>query len=209
MPRTADHEARRHHISAAAATVAHESGLSHVTIAAVARSSGVSVGLVQHYFPSKTALLQRVFADSLDDLNARVESIVSAGEQAGDPIRAMATQALGEVLPLDVRRVKDCLVRRDFRSLAREDPELTAIARHSDWQFQHRLAAIVSNGRDCGEADLGTDPGLAARHLWAEVTGIASLMLVDPDFPGLELLQESLHRAFPYPCRRLTLPKDS
>ena len=57
MPRHADHDARRRQLADAALHVALDQGLDRVSVPRIAAQAGVSVGLVQHYFPAKAALV--------------------------------------------------------------------------------------------------------------------------------------------------------
>ena len=58
MPKRVDHDARRGEIARAALRLCVREGLASVTIGRVAAEAAISKGLVQHYFPTKEALLQ-------------------------------------------------------------------------------------------------------------------------------------------------------
>ena len=58
MPRVVDHAARRLEIVHALWAVIHARGLDSVSFRAVAEAGGVSIGRIQHYFPSKAALIR-------------------------------------------------------------------------------------------------------------------------------------------------------
>ncbi|HAN67382.1 MAG TPA: TetR family transcriptional regulator, partial [Halieaceae bacterium] len=67
MPKQVDHEQRRAMIASAAARCIAENGLQGTTMRAIALSSGVSKGIVEHYFTDKDA----VIAAALEQMNLR------------------------------------------------------------------------------------------------------------------------------------------
>lgn len=64
-----------------AARIAIEQGSSAVTVQAVADAAGVTKGGLLHHFPSKQALLEAVFADTLERLDTRLDA-----HMADDPV---------------------------------------------------------------------------------------------------------------------------
>lgn len=201
MVRMADHERRRTEIAAAAVDIARQEGLGRVTIAAVAARSGVSVGLVQHYFPGKDLLVHRAYAELLASMERRVAAIVDVGERREESIRTMCTTALTSFLPVPENR-RDCLARAEFQVLAARTEALAAVAREDDRALRGRLRGVVANARLCGEVAPEADEVAVADELWAAVLGAAAVMLVDPTYPGEAVLAEATRRAFPRPCRR-------
>ncbi|MCE1178660.1 MAG: TetR family transcriptional regulator [Micrococcales bacterium] len=202
MVRTADHEARRRQLIEAAIEIAVGQGIDRVTVAAVARTAGVSVGLVQHYFPAKEELMRRAYAELLARLDARVARIVAAGEEHGDAIREMVPVALGELLPIGPRRTDEARVRLEFQTLAGRNPDLLATAQEHERRMRERLRVTVDNAKKCGETSRSADSSEVADDLWAAVTGAAPAMLVDPAFDGRRVLAGACQRAFPRECRR-------
>lgn len=209
MARTADHDARRRQIADAVRGVLAAEGFEAATVARVAREAGVSVGLVQHYFASKDALLVHTHADALARLEHRADEIVTAGERAGDPIRVMATACLQLVLPLDRERRADHAVGVVMLARAGVGPEVRrAAAAHHD-RLRARLALAVANGTRCGEVDPGTDVDAAAHELWALVLGLADQLYVAASAGprsraarrSLGVLDVAVGRVFAHPCR--------
>ncbi|MCA6094807.1 TetR family transcriptional regulator [Streptomyces sp. SCA3-4] len=68
-PMTARQEARRRSILRATARLAGRGGFDAVQMRAVAESSGVALGTLYRYFPSKVHLLVAVMQDQLEDLH--------------------------------------------------------------------------------------------------------------------------------------------
>lgn len=73
-------EAVRRGLLDAAARLAVEEGLNAVTVQAVAIAAGVTKGGLFHHFPSKQALIEGVFADLLDQLDAEIDAHMAADE---------------------------------------------------------------------------------------------------------------------------------
>ena len=57
MPKKVDHQQRREQIAAALMRVVANDGLEAVSLRHVAAEAGVTAGMVQHYFPSKEAMM--------------------------------------------------------------------------------------------------------------------------------------------------------
>ena len=197
-----DAETRRTQLADAALSLAAAGGLGRVTVAAVAKRAGVSVGLVQHHFPAKQQLMIAAHQRSLEVAFSRVAEVVEQGELRGVPIRGMVVDALSELLPLDSQRRDECSVRAQFAGLAVADPELAAVAREAAARAQARLAQVVDNGRECGETGAQVTSGSAAWSLWSLVQGLSMDLLHGADVPAVEVLSEASAQVFPNPCRR-------
>lgn len=201
MSRHADHDERRRQIAESAAEVAVAGGIGRVTVAGVARQAGVSVGLVQHYFPGKELLMARTYEGILASVDARVAQIVARGEVEGLPVRRMAADALSELLPQDGRRRSEGVARAEFRALALRSDLLREVAREGDRAMRARLRRVVGNAQRCGETGADVDATLVAERLWAAAAGAVDAMLADPSFPGVEVVGAASKAAFPHPCR--------
>ncbi|MDP4650136.1 MAG: TetR family transcriptional regulator, partial [Haliea sp.] len=62
MPKQVDHQQRRAMIASSAARCIAEHGLQGATVRAIALSSGVSKGIVEHYFTDKDAVIAAALA---------------------------------------------------------------------------------------------------------------------------------------------------
>ncbi len=104
MPKIVDHAARRTEIVHALWLVIYTRGIDAVTFRAVADAAGISIGRVQHYFPSREALVlegcrQLVAGAEIDDEAELVDEagdgsgeMEEAGDVAGaDPVDALRT----------------------------------------------------------------------------------------------------------------------
>ncbi|RZS44887.1 TetR family transcriptional regulator [Herbihabitans rhizosphaerae] len=94
----AAHDQRRRDILEAVFSIVDSAGADQVSIRHVAEAAGVSVGRVQHYFPSKDALLTEAFA-AINDLGTRrVQERLAAEGATDDPRRALHA-ILAELIP--------------------------------------------------------------------------------------------------------------
>ncbi|WP_367125527.1 TetR/AcrR family transcriptional regulator [Streptomyces phytohabitans] len=211
MARTADHDARRRQICAAVRRIVVEEGLDVATMARVAREAGFSVGLVQHYFPSKDALLLHTCRQVMADVNTRVAALITEGEKREQAIRTTAFASLKEMLPLDAARRDEYRVTRTFRGRALDNPDFADTVRSTAADLRAQLARAVTNGKECGEVPADTDPELAATRITALLDGLADQLHQDParavghrglDSCAEEILKTALREVFSGACGR-------
>lgn len=80
-----------------ATKLAAEGGLSAVTVSAVAQAAGVTKGGLFHHFPSKRALVEGVFRDLLERLDAEIDERIAADpEPRGRYTRAYVEASFSE-----------------------------------------------------------------------------------------------------------------
>ncbi|OQO92466.1 TetR family transcriptional regulator [Saccharomonospora piscinae] len=196
MVRTADHEARRRQIADAVHRLVAKSGLDAATVAAVAREAGCSVGLVQHYFPGKDALLRFTCEQVMAGVNDRIQARIAEGVEGGQPIRAVVHGGLTEILPVDEARRAEHRVRRTFAARALDSPALAEVARTMAADYRGQLAGAVKNGKECGEVAPDLDAERTATGLMALVEGLADQLYHDPGRCSLGSVAEDLLRSY-------------
>jgi AcrR family transcriptional regulator len=101
-----------------------ERGLDHVSVREVASAAGVSIGTVQHYFPTKDAMLTAAFEEVVRRIRARILAV-----QLGPDVRRNLSAILRELLPLDDRRRMEAGIQLAFAARAATAPALAAIQR--------------------------------------------------------------------------------
>lgn len=208
VARTADHEARRTQLRAGARQVALDRGLPAVTVARVAEAAGVSVGLVQHYFPSKERLLADVFTDLRTTLEHRVDAATARAERRHERIEQILTAALEQCLPLDGQRRREVYLSLAYAGMALEHPDLRRTQTTSDDHLRRRIGEAVTNGKACGEVEQDADPEQIAWDLFALITGLAA-HAHHADSPvarrrARAALATAVGRVFDGPCSRST-----
>lgn len=185
MPRTADHEARRAQICGGVRQSALDVGLVSVTVAGVAKAAGVSVGLVQHYYDSKEALLIDALERVLADILGRVERATALAEARQARIQHMLGAGIEELLPLDEGRREEAHLRLAFAALALDNEALRVHQARFAAVLSERAARAIENAFLCGEIpeSAKTDPQLEAYALVSLVDGLC-LQLLTADNPN-------------------------
>ena len=206
MPRVADHDERRAQIARAFQRLLAAEGFARVSFTRVAAEAGISVGLIQHYFPGKRVLLRFAYDDVLERTSARVRDRVREGRDAHRPVARILLDSLVELLPLDQERTVEYRVRQSLQSQAPHDVELFEVAHRAGGALLDAVSATIRSGVDSGEVDPALDPRLAARTILATVQGTADqLALSGPDaFPAHQVLGPVVELVFGGPGRRAT-----
>lgn len=135
-----------------------ERGLDAVSIREVASAAGVSIGAVQHHFPTKDAMLEAAFEHVVTATRARVAAVsLVDGDVSGN-----LSRVLQQLLPLDAERRREARVSVAFAARAATAPALRRLQRRL-------LAEIRRELRDV----LGAAPPEAAAVVLALVDGLA------------------------------------
>ncbi|MFL1378588.1 TetR/AcrR family transcriptional regulator [Nocardiopsis protaetiae] len=204
MPRTADQDLRRAQIADAVYDLIAADGLAAVTVARTADRAGISVGLVQHYFPAKDDMLLHAFERVGAAVAARVADLVAEGTRHERSIAEVLAAALAEHLPLDARRRAEFRVTRTFAGRALDNPRLAGVDARTAAALRAEIARGVANGFECGEVDPATDPALAAARLAAAAEGLATAVYRDPGEQerALAVLRAEVGSVFTGECRQ-------
>lgn len=203
MARTADHEERRRQVARALLGTVGERGLARTTLADVADRAGVSVGLVQRYFRTKSQLLRfgveylyKQGADRLTAVGADGPPIASA--------RDWISRAARTLLPLDDERRAELTVWLEFLPTTMTDPEMSRLHRDTTADLVGVFAQAMDEAVRRGELPSGTDTAAEAAGLVALVDGLTVHHLITGDDAFSEsavrtALATHLDRLFPAP----------
>jgi AcrR family transcriptional regulator len=180
MATSLDPDTRRAQVADAVLEIVAERGLAEAKLVTVADRAGTSVGLVQHYFRSKSQLL--TFA--VEHLSRRTEERVDE-IRAVRPLRVAIHRLAELLLPLDEDRRREAAVWLAFLPLTLTDPELARLHRetvgHQLAGLERALAASVTLGELPGPIDAARE----AMALTAFLDGLANAMLTQPaEFPA-------------------------
>ena len=172
MPKVVDHEARRDELSAIVAGLIAKGGLEAATIREIARSSGYSKGVVEHYFDNKEELISAALAWVNRGYEQRLNRAI--GGLVGLPALRKMIEA---TLPLSARVRDEWKVRLVFWSMAAIDPVLQKQqARRLDRAIHH-YEMHLRNAAERGEISAIHDYPMAARHILNMTTGICTAAL--------------------------------
>ncbi|MFI6390189.1 TetR/AcrR family transcriptional regulator [Nonomuraea sp. NPDC050547] len=176
MPRVADHAERRRQVVEATLRVMAARGVEGPTMAEVAAEAGVSVGLVQRYFPTKDEMLLLTF----EFLGARLMVRIKTAWQAGHSVRERLRRCLLELLPLDDERIAEIKIYQVFCGRAMSNPALRRVQVTLHATARADLGAAIARAQDEGEIPGELNPGEEAALLWALVDGLAAHGCADP-----------------------------
>ncbi len=169
-----------------------ERGLDQVSVREVAAEADVSIGTVQHYFPTKDAMLAGAFTEVVARIRGRLTSV-----ELGPDIRENLSAVFAQLLPLDAKRVAEARIQVAFAARAAHAPELAAIQRAVQRDVYAALAeafTLASRGQ------LGAAQALlSAQVAMATVDGLALHAVSAPGLlpprrlkAALELLLDAL-----------------
>jgi TetR/AcrR family transcriptional repressor of bet genes len=108
-----------------------DQGLTAVSVRAVAAAAGVSIGAVQHYFPTKEAMLIAAHERANARISARADAAAATAETPKEIIRAV----LLSVLPLDEDSRRVVTVFTVFETAALHSEKLADRARQSSGEL--------------------------------------------------------------------------
>ncbi len=150
-------------------------GFERTTVAAIAKRAGCSKGLLYHYFPTKTALVEAI----LDEWRGQVAS-VAAGAAGGTPRERLGNFARGMAAFVDANPDD---YRLNLRALS--DPNLRRIAgemTYPEMGEEHAWAAAF--------AHLGTPLDVELRFFQTSLIGIFTHRVMSPvPTPVAELVE--------------------
>ena len=177
MPKVVDHDARRRQIAEAVWAVIALRGLEAVSLREVAAQAGVSMGMVQHYFRSKHAML--LFAcEHIVERAGEMATAMRAG--ADDPAspRTVIRDVLTMGLPLRAEERLAASVWFAFVTRAAIDEDLAALIRGS-WSGTHDLMVEqLHRAQERGEVAVDVDVQREAIALVALIDGLVSHVMI-------------------------------
>ncbi|MGA8114088.1 MAG: TetR/AcrR family transcriptional regulator [Actinocatenispora sp.] len=170
VPRRVDHEERRTRIATALWRVATARGLDRVSLREVATEAGVSLGQLQHYFPSRDDLL--VFA--MEFMRRKnVERVTQRVAALGSPAASARLRAIArEMLTLDDRSVAGSLMNFTFLLEGIHNETLRGYARSQGLALrgvlEHHIGLAVAEG----DIPVDRDPRREATALMGLADGL-------------------------------------
>jgi AcrR family transcriptional regulator len=176
MARTADHDERRRQVARALLRSVGRRGLARTTLADVADEAGVSVGLVQSYFRTKSQLLRFGVEYMYKQGEARLVAL-AAGEGPAT-VREWVLLAAQTLLPLDDERRLELTVWLEFLPATLADAEMSRLHRVTTRQLVDAFEQAFGEGLRAGELPSGTDARAEAAALVAFVDGLTVHHLV-------------------------------
>lgn len=200
MPKIVDHEARRKEISEVAAKLIASGGLEAATFREVARSSGYSKGVIEHYFDNKDALI----GGALDWANYNYVQRVSASTKNLAGLAALRKR-MEAILPLNKTVRDEWKVRMVFWSEAAINSGMrSGQAKRFELAVQ-MYGADLDHAAALGEIPPNSNSAELAERLFMGVIGACTFSLYNASRYGETFLLaeiEHLIAALSEPARR-------
>ncbi len=173
MPARSTGFSKRDSLTDSVLRIVAERGLDSVSIREVAAASEVSIGTVQHHFPTKDDMLAAAFQEVVRRIRGRVDRIV-----LGTDVRVNLSRVLRELLPLGVDREVEAKVYLAFSARAATAPRLAEIQREVLEELHGGLVqaftvawgegASPARCRNAAHAAIGLVDGLALHAVSAD-----------------------------------------
>jgi AcrR family transcriptional regulator len=141
-----DVQQRREAILAAARRCLADCGYDRVRLRDISRESGVSIGLIQHYFDNRDALLRDAFDASSADLIEHWSSVVAC--KPNDPWSRIVALVDALVEDADLRR--HCITWTQYCVVASREPALRAGVQRVGREWRQHLEAAIADGVQAG-----------------------------------------------------------
>jgi AcrR family transcriptional regulator len=174
----------RTRILAAAADCIVRDGLAQVRMASIARTAGVSAGLLHYHFDTKEHLFGEVLAYShavSSELNERALS--SAGEGAAERLSSF----LDRCLPSDEQRAHEWLLWQELALLCIRDPHLAKVGADLYEDLYATVTDLIRDGVGTGVFGTTLDPRTLAETVVALTDGLGARVLAND--PQMSLQQ--------------------
>jgi AcrR family transcriptional regulator len=185
-----DREKATRIVEAMRASVA-ERGIAGSTFDQVAKSAGVSRGLLHYYFGSKERLLVeavRLECDVRDEALERAIADADSAEQVLDALVQSFEEFLGEG-PATAVMIHEML------TLAQRTPEIAYELAELGRRTRSHLADALRAKSDAGVLALRDDPGAVAAFLFVLADGILVRRLSEPDYDIKPLMDKAVAAA--------------
>lgn len=155
MPKRVDHSSRRATISDAVMRLLARDGLEAISLRHVAAEAGVSVGQVQHYFPSREEMMEYAASTIAERVAERISVY---GPEPG--LHRMLTA----LLPTDADSAADARIAIGYLAFASVRPQIAETLATNALSFRDHIATML---------DTHPDPKTAADTLLALLDGLA------------------------------------
>jgi len=175
-------EARTRILAAAAECIVRD-GLAQVRMASIARTAGVSAGLLHYHFDTKELLFGEVLKYS-HAVSAELNQRAMAGAGESPPERL--SSFLDRCLPSDEQRAHEWLLWQELALLCIRDPHLAEVGAELYEDLYATVADIVREGQASGVFQTSLDPRALAEAAVALTDGLGGRVLARDPTLGVE-----------------------
>ena len=196
MPKLVDHQERREAIAHALWRVVDQQGWAGASLREVAREAGVSLGQLQHYFASRTAMLAFAMEHAAEQTSDRIGRGLAALSQPTHP-RDVLRVVLTEMLPVHPDARASSRMSAAYVLEALDDPALRECAGLGLRDGRAMVEKLVREAMAQGWIAPDRDPDVETDLLLA-LTGFSTLLelgVVEPR-AALAAVDQHLDRLF-------------
>ena len=196
MPKQVDHRERREAIAHALWRVVEQQGWPRATMREVAREAEVSLGQLQHYFSSRTAMLTFAMEFAAGQTSDRVTRALTGLDQPPHP-RDVLRVVLTEMLPLHPDARATSRMNAAYVLEALHDPELREVAsvglRQGRAMVERLIREAMADGHIAADRNLAIETDLIL-----SLTGFTPLLELGVITPqaALAAIDQHLDRLF-------------
>ncbi|MFD7075337.1 TetR/AcrR family transcriptional regulator [Nocardioides sp. NPDC059952] len=196
MPKRVDHRERREAIAHALWRVVEQQGWPRATMREVAREADVSLGQLQHYFSSRTAMLTFAMEFAAEQTSARVTRGLTGLDQPPHP-RDVLRVVLTEMLPLHPDARATSRMNAAYVLEALHDPELREVAGVGLREGREMVERLIREAIADGQIPVDRDPAIET-DLILSLTGFTPLLELGVIQPraALAAIDQQLDRLF-------------
>lgn len=189
MPKIVDDAKRKERIAEAVWSLACKGGLHAVTMRAVAKECGLSVGAIQHSFPSQAQLQRFSMSLWVNRVNSRIDHLT---EERYDNPMEKAVILLEQILPLDEERMMEARVWGMLTMEALVDSALEPYSSELRGMMESLCRNCLLFLRSHGLISEKTDISIRALSLSAVLDGLTIRILANPTSEEIAKARESL-----------------
>lgn len=181
MPKIVNPQKRSEEIAQAVFTILCNEGLHRVTLAGIAQHTGLAIGSIRHYFPTRKLLVESAVDVLLQSIDARIRSHYNqlAIDSATTHQERLYTtvRVIEELLPFDERRRKESVLWLRIINEAIHDPTYQPYAK----QFVIGLRGVVAQilAKTLGYPRTGVRGDIEVERLSALIDGLTIDMLTE------------------------------
>ena len=164
---------RRTLIAAAVLDTVADHGLGKATLRSVARSADVSMGMVQHHFPSTAVLLRDSLSMALVDMRRRIGLRIVAPSLERDPQDVIKAIVLSH-LEADETVTRLLRAIAQFRATSEHDQSVRALISDNETYYISLITQSLREGYDRRLLHRLIDPELEGPIYWALINALAT-----------------------------------
>jgi AcrR family transcriptional regulator len=194
VPKIVDPDERRRLVAEAIFTIVVRDGLAHASLRNIAEEAGLAVGSVRHYFTNSEEMIRFALRALVDRIGARIltRAEVAIAESDREKRRALTTELLGELLPLDETRYMESAVWLAFATEARTTPELRPHVRDMYDGTRRLIGKVLARTRELGGLADHVDIAVETERLTALLDGLMTNGVIQPDRMTPDLMRTVL-----------------